>query len=36
MRVIKGIFKGLFFVAVVIVVAIMNFIGAMICAIAQG
>ena len=35
MRIVKGFFKGLFLVAVVIVTFIMNFIGAMICAITE-
>lgn len=35
MRIVKGFFKCLFLVAVVIVTFIMNFIGAMICAITE-
>ena len=35
MRIVKGVFKGLFLVAVVMVTFIMNFIGAMICAITE-
>ena len=35
MRIVKGFFKGLFLVAVVMVTFIMNFIGAMICAITE-
>ena len=36
MRIVKGIFKGIFLGIVVVGTVIVNFIGAIICAITQG